>query len=1467
MSEEAFNVGGVRVTLGLGASAPGGQLGPLQITTEEVQSITETSALLVMTVDTGGRAATVWWVITGEFGGGQQGVTVGTTALEAGHFGTQTVTFPATGLQDEETYLVQAFGTSGTQALVFGLQVSFETLAGAGSEASVVTDQTSLITATTAQFNATINPDGLDGTFVFRYRNRGSSTDLFTDAQSCGSASVPDQFSAAVAGLVIGSQYKVWTILFTAQHPDGLESGNFDVFTTIANGDAPKVENVDVTVTTTSFNIKFDMTAGSSAATVFVRWGEDQGGPYTHTEQLGVFEASDDPVSINCFVEGLAADTTYYAEIFAGNEWGEASSPELEITTDDGIIDPPKVVTMTPQSVGTNSVVLRSSCNPNGSDTEVFFWVARTVNGLSNPAVRFETAHQQLGNGMLFIEFIQSVINLLPDLTYYFVPVAISAGGVSFGAVSSFTTQPASLPPDPTISNVEALNVTAHGALLSATFTGHNTAALVFFEVDEEPADWTGTGYQQLPPGGQQITIISPGDPQNYQIPVTGLEAATEYELRFTVDDPSGNVVEYAVNFTTEPEEVLPTVTTLPATNILSTTMQLNAIVNSHGESGVTMFWKYGLAVPLGTATASQNVPADLLDHAFGGNIITLTPGETYLFQAVGEKGTNFVFGDIRQATTRAFLPPTAVTTSAAVVNANSTVLLAGTIELSDIDPLAPSTFFYFQWGDANYSGAGSGQSPTVLLGNQPGTVGVSFTTGALPNGSYHYRLVAFNSAGTVNGDDETFIVNAAPSQVANSTILDAGTITPYSMMLAAQITPNGSAGTFVFEYANNSNFTGSTFTDPIDFPDRATWQVCELIVDLTPQQAVYVRGEATNSAGVQASSNVKVFGTLVEVIANAPQIVSVTSDKTHSYIVAKRKYKSDGRRTWAYAEIATDALMSTILERTEITSIYSTTATGDIQTDARFYNLNDDTDYWIRWKLWNTNGFVFTSPLPIRTDPLSWWSADWAASVGTRIPADGKNLFIPRDMRTGLGTITEADPLDMGPTDYVAGPMDAYSIVVTPTSIKIRGGTPVLHNDQLGQSNVVYAMNNAYIGDIIWVDEASGFVYEQARIGYGSASESQYKHARWATANRRMPVTGLRVKPMVSGTEVVMWNPSAGSTNGSMNGVYFQGFRFLATQGAKNAWSITGDGGVGSSGVGRIGLYNVVFISDGNTGISGHGFEWGFRLQGGANIDFRDIDCYPPHEHFIYGDALGEHSGQQQFILRCRIVGLSPGNATNLPKDSCGRSFVQVVARAGTIMPNGQGNAPSGLPRGDLLIKDCEAKTGAGGGAQAFSIWAWGAGTVTIQDCTYLGQSAVTGVDGYDEGVFLANGDEGKGVIRNKRGFSVGHVVIDNISIAINQSRDRHFVIKDCELVEFVNGFDIQSNAVPAFYISGDNGASEDPGVLRVTPQGSLELFGYVGWNGLVFAKQFQYFGNNNPYTQADYSEFMLGKQFKAYH
>jgi hypothetical protein len=190
--------------------------------------------------------------------------------------------------------------------------------------------------------------------------------------------------------------------------------------------------------------------------------------------------------------------------------------------------------------------------------------------------------------------------------------------------------------------------------------------------------------------------------------------------------------------------------------------------------------------------------------------------------------------------------PASNVTTDAAT--------LAGTV-----NPGGGATTYHFEYGTSTSYGsqtsdgnAGSGATDGDVLAN---------VTGLSAGTAYHYRLVATNAAGTVNGADQMFTTASpapapAPALIApGATTLPASGLGLSSATLNGSVNPNGVATTYRFEYGTSTAY-GLTTPGTDAGADAASRPVSAPVASLAPGTAYHYRLVAVSSAGTTSGGD-----------------------------------------------------------------------------------------------------------------------------------------------------------------------------------------------------------------------------------------------------------------------------------------------------------------------------------------------------------------------------------------------------------------------------------------------------------------------------------------------------------------------------------------------------------------------------------------------------------------------------------
>jgi plastocyanin len=235
-----------------------------------------------------------------------------------------------------------------------------------------------------------------------------------------------------------------------------------------------------------------------------------------------------------------------------------------------------------------------------------------------------------------------------------------------------------------------------------------------------------------------------------------------------------------------------PIVSTSAATSVNDTTAMLKGSVDPNGLAA-EYFFKYGTTAGYGSETGKTSVPAGTPVTASTG-VTGLSAATTYHFRLFAENTAGTTEGGDLTFTTTG--PPLA-TTSAATPVSNTGATLRGTV-----NPRGHATTYFFKYGEtASYgqetsvASAGSGTSSTPV--SAP-------LTGLSPETTYHFLLVANNSSGTDEGDDQTFTTTSTP----------ADTTDPETTIKGKPANPTSSS---TVEFTYESNEPGSTFECKMD--------------------------------------------------------------------------------------------------------------------------------------------------------------------------------------------------------------------------------------------------------------------------------------------------------------------------------------------------------------------------------------------------------------------------------------------------------------------------------------------------------------------------------------------------------------------------------------------------------------------------------------------------------------------------
>jgi hypothetical protein len=194
------------------------------------------------------------------------------------------------------------------------------------------------------------------------------------------------------------------------------------------------------------------------------------------------------------------------------------------------------------------------------------------------------------------------------------------------------------------------------------------------------------------------------------------------------------------------------------ASKIQRTSAVLAAGINPEGNETSYRF-EYGTSSAYGTSvpTPDGGIGSGFESHTVSAEPSGLSVRTTYHYRVVATNSTGTAHGPDQTFTT---LPPVLID-SESVVNVASS---SATLE-AQINPLGSSSTYRFEYGTSTSYGT-SAPVPDASVGSGTGDVEVGqHLQGLQPATTYHYRVVAQNALGTVEGEDRTFTTEAAVSK------------------------------------------------------------------------------------------------------------------------------------------------------------------------------------------------------------------------------------------------------------------------------------------------------------------------------------------------------------------------------------------------------------------------------------------------------------------------------------------------------------------------------------------------------------------------------------------------------------------------------------------------------------------------------------------------------------------------------
>jgi hypothetical protein len=790
----------VTFTTGLVLSLP-------TVTTSPATTITGTSAVLGGNVTSDGNAPVTEKGVV--YATTQTPTTANTKVVNG--TGPGNFVSNVTGLTSGTTYYVRAYAIN-SQGTAYGTQESFVAIL--TNPATVTTTPPINITASGATLGGNITSDG-NAAVTERGVCYGTSPNPTTSNTKVNNGAGIGSFTTIITGLTNGSVYYVRAYAINSQ---GTSYGSQEKFTAITTLTATVTTTAVTGLTTTGATLGGNVTNDGNAAVT------ERGVCYSTTQNPTITNTKvTNGAGVGSFISiisGLTSGTTYFVRAYAINSQGTAYGIQETFTVLATLV---ATVTTTPATnITTPGATLGGNVTSDGNSAVNERGVCYSTS--PNPTTASTKVIGGIGTG----SFTTTITGLKSGTTYYVRAYAINSIGTAYGVQEQFTALSTLVA---TLTTTAPYGVSATGATVGGNVTSDGNSTVtergICYGTNAAPT----TADTKMPNGAGTGSFTSP---------LTGLKSGTTYYVRAYAINSIGTSYGNEVQFSTNIVLSAPTVTTIAASGISSTTATLGGNVTSDGNETVTDRGVCYSTSPNPT-TANSKVASGIGTGIFSANASGLTPATVYYVRAYATNYQGTAYGAQLTFTTGLALSLATVTTTAAT-NINATVATSGGDVTSDgNDPITERgiCFSTLQNPTTTDTKISSGTGKGVFTSN---LTGLKATT------TYYVRAYAINGQGTAYGNQVTFSTTL-PLSLPTVTTANVGGITNTGAASGGNVTSEGNAAVTErgIVYYTSANPTTANLK-VVSGSGRGTFTAS--LTGLASGVTYYVKAYAINSVG-----------------------------------------------------------------------------------------------------------------------------------------------------------------------------------------------------------------------------------------------------------------------------------------------------------------------------------------------------------------------------------------------------------------------------------------------------------------------------------------------------------------------------------------------------------------------------------------------------------------------------------------